>query len=198
MSEEINNIVVYKNKIKKEILDISKEDLEAYKIIEWQKVEHFAGIYKHYYGTHLSLDTWDYKVDATTLPILVEIRDILNYSALTHPITEEEVVIFNQKEQEKKLADLQAKKAEEKAKWDSLTPKEQKSQLRTKFVKKLFIGTMVVAVLGLSLLMFKAETTTYPYPKDGCPSRHYWDKKGTIFSWQGSCKPYHNLPGFGS
>lgn len=176
MSEKIDNIVVYKNKIKKEILDISKEDLEAYKSIEWENVFEF----------------WNAHKDEKVLPILVEIRNILNYSALTHPITWEEHQALLDLEKAKKNDEQEAKRAEEKAAWDALTPEEKNFILKTRFVNKLFMGIVVFVLVGLSLLILKSEITTYPYPKDGCPSKHYWDEKGTIFSWKGSCKPYYN------
>jgi hypothetical protein len=118
--------------------------------------------------------------------LLIQVRDLLGYSWETYPITNEEISIINKREKEKRLAELQAKMAEKQARWDSLTPEEQKFELRTRFVRRL-LGMAIATVLVIGGFFLWQDSQPHPYPKEGCPINHFWDEDN------GVCKKYYNL-----
>lgn len=171
----VENFVVFKNKLRKEISETPEEDLEAYKKFEWERAVAWWG------------PSWDnIKNDRYDTNLLVQVRDLLGYSWETHPVTKEEISILNQREKEKRFAELQAKIAEKQARWDSLTPEEQKFELRTKFVHRL-LGMAVATVLVIGGFLLWQDSQPHPYPKQGCPINHFWDEDN------GVCKKYYNL-----
>jgi len=126
----VENFVVFKNKLRKEMSETPEEDLEAYKKFEWERAVAWWG------------PSWDnIKNDKVDKNLLVQVRDLLGYSWETYPITDEEHSILDQRAKEKRLADRQAKKEADRARlelqlkeqqeaWDRLTPEEQSAQLK--------------------------------------------------------------------
>lgn len=177
----VENFVVFKNKIRKEMSETPQEDLEMYKKFEWERAVGWWG------------NSWNnIKNNRVDLNLLVQIRDLLGYSWETHPITNDECHIINKRNMEKRYAEVvakrEAKEAEKKAAWDALTPEEQQFELRSKFIHKLFGMAIATVLIVGGFLLVKDNITTYPYPAEGCPTNHFWDEK------EGVCKKYYNLP----
>ena len=173
----VENFVVFKNKIRKEMSETPEEDLEMYKKFEWERAVGWWG------------NSWNnIKNNRVDLNLLVQIRDLLGYSWETHPITNNEIDALNEREREKRLAELKKQQEEALAAWNALTPEEQQFELRSKFIHKLFGMAIATVLIVGGFLLVKDNITTYPYPAEGCPTNHFWDEK------EGVCKKYYNLP----
>jgi hypothetical protein len=126
----VENFVVYKNKIRKEMAETPAEDLEAYKKFEWERAYETWG------------PSWNnIKNDKVRKDLLAQVRDVLGYSVEDYPVTDEEVkaenLKYKQKMQEMKrirlqeklyMQELALKEAQEA--WDKLTPEEQEAKLK--------------------------------------------------------------------
>ncbi len=69
------NFVIYLNNLKKEMSEISAEDLKEYKEIEWNKAS--------YIYAKSPLDS--------ELQKLIRVRDLFGYSSIDYPVTKEEI-----------------------------------------------------------------------------------------------------------
>lgn len=126
----VENFVVYKNKIRKEMAETPEEDLEAYKSFEWERAVETWG------------NSWEnIKNDRARLDLLAQVRDILGYSSIDYPCTHDEIKAANEKykkeQADKKEADraikaytLELQLKEQQEAWDRLTPEEQSAQLK--------------------------------------------------------------------
>ena len=126
----VENFVIYKNKIRKEMSETPKEDLDAYKKFEWERaVETWGNSWKNITNNRVRLD------------LLAQIRDLLGYTVTLYPCTEEEVYAASEKakkaREDKKEADRVARVQEldlilkrDRELWDSLTPEEQSAKLK--------------------------------------------------------------------
>ena len=172
----VENFVVFKNKIRKEMSETPQEDLEMYKKFEWERAVEWWGI------------SWNNATNGkVNLDLLVQVRDLLGYSWETHPITNDEIDTLNKREKEKRLAELKKQQEEALAAWNALTPEEQKQKLKSQFISRLFAwGTAFIAIFCIFLLV--KPDYVHPYPVSGCPTNHFWDSK------EGICKKYYNLP----
>jgi hypothetical protein len=126
----VENFVVYKNKIRKEMAETPAEDLEAYKRFEWERAVETWG------------DSWNnIKNDRVRKDLLAQVRDVLGYSVEEYPCTNEEIDMAYQKAKKERAdkreadriarvqaMDLELKQAQEA--WDKLTPEEQDAKLK--------------------------------------------------------------------
>ena len=122
----VENFVIYKNKIRKEMAETPEEDLDAYKKFEWERAVETWGF------SWDNIKNGNYRQD-----LLAQIRDLLGYSVEDYPCTDEELEAARLKRkqeqaekikirlQEKELAIKQAQEA-----WDKLTPEEQNVKLK--------------------------------------------------------------------
>lgn len=126
----VENFVIYKNKIRKEMAETPAEDLEAYKRFEWERAVETWGL------------SWNnIKNDNYRQDLLAQVRDVLGYSVEDYPVTDEEIkaenLKYKQKQEEIKrkrlqenlyMQELALKEAQEA--WDKLTPEEQDAKLK--------------------------------------------------------------------
>jgi|LakMenEpi13Oct10_1017325.scaffolds.fasta_scaffold00217_8 hypothetical protein len=144
----VENFVLLKNKIRKEMSETPAEDLEAYKRFEWEKWSEEWG------------NSWDNIKNGATEPnLLAQVRDVLGYSVEQYPCTKEEIDAAYAKAKkeraERKEADRlarvqQLKEAQEA--FDRLTPEEQSAQLEKnrKEAQRKFVRNAIT----LSILVF--------------------------------------------
>ena len=86
------NFVIYLNNLKKEISEISAEDLQEYKKIEWDKA---CYIYAK-------------SPSDSDLQKLLRVRDLFGYSGIDYPVTEEEIKL-NRKVYDDKIKSIMLK-----------------------------------------------------------------------------------------
>ena len=151
----VENFVLLKNKIRKEMSETPAEDLEAYKRFEWEKWSEEWG------------NSWhNLKNDLTEPNLLAQIRDLLGYSVEQYPCTKEEINAANAKAKKERadrkeadrLAKVQQLKEAQEA-FDRLTPEEQSAQLEKnrkeaerKFVKNAITGLILISVIVVFIL----------------------------------------------
>ena len=151
----VENFVVYKNKIRKEMSETQKEDLDAYKKFEWERAVETWG------------NSWNnIKNDRVRLDLLAQIRDLLGYTVTLYPCTKEEIDAASEKAKkaraDKKEADRVAKVQAQDLllkQWDSLTTEEKSAKLkqeRKESMEKLLhfsiIPLMVIGFLAVYLV----------------------------------------------
>jgi len=126
----VENFVVYKNKIRKEMAETPEEDLEEYKKFEWER----------------ALETWGHswenvRHNRTRPDLLAQVRDILGYSSIDYPCTDDEIKAANERYRKEQADRKEANRAiraytlelqlkEQQEAWDRLTPEEQSAQLK--------------------------------------------------------------------
>jgi len=118
------NFVIYLNNLKKEMSEISAEDLQEYKEIEWQKAYSAWGVPDMSFGR----DTEK----------LLRVRDIFGYSSIDYPITDEEVKL-NRKVYKDKFEAIMLKVGSKIDSEEVLSPEEQefyKKELENVLKKK--------------------------------------------------------------
>ena len=132
----VENFVVFKNKIRKEMSETPEEDLEMYKKFEWERAVAWWG------------DSWNnIKHDRVKLDLLVQVRDLLGYSWETHPITTQEYKTLNQIDKEKRLAEKKAKEQAMLEEWNSLSPEEKEFRTRNGFIMAVVFCATVMGVV---------------------------------------------------
>ena len=151
----VENFVMLKNKLRKEMSETPAEDLEAYKRFEWEKWSEEWG------------NSWDNIKNGTTEPnLLAQVRDVLGYSVEQYPCTKEEIDAAYAKAKKERadrkeadrLAKVQQLKEAQEA-FDRLTPAEQVAQVlqnrkeaKRKFVKNAITGLILISVIVLFIL----------------------------------------------
>lgn len=151
----VENFVLLKNKIRKEMSETPAEDLEAYKRFEWEKWNEEWG------------NSWHNLKNGLTEPnLLAQIRDLLGYSVEQYPCTKEEIDMAYAKAKKEKadrkeadrLARVQQLKEAQEA-FNRLTPEEQSIQLeknrkeaKRKFVKNAITGLILISVIVVFIL----------------------------------------------
>jgi hypothetical protein len=172
----VENFVVFKNKLRKEMAETLQEDLEMYKKFEWERAVEWWGA------------SWDNIMNnKMDLNLLVQVRDLLGYSWETHPVTPDECKIINKREADKRVAEfnakIEAKKAAKQAAWNALTAEEQEFELKMKFFyKAAIIALSLVAFVGFGAPKLLNNWESTP-PPAGCPTGQWWDGKECKNNW---------------
>ena len=94
----VENFVVYKNKIRKEMSETPAEDLEAYKKFEWERAKAWWGF------------SWNnIKNDRMDENLLIQVRDLLGYSWETYPLQMKKYQLLIREKKKKDLLNFRLK-----------------------------------------------------------------------------------------
>ena len=144
----VENFVMLKNKLRKEMSETPSEDLEAYKRFEWEKWSEEWG------------NSWhNIKNDLTEPNLLAQVRDVLGYSVEQYPCTKEEINAANAKAKKERADKKEADRLAKVQAFDRLTPAEQVAQVlqnrkeaKRKFVLNAITGLILISVIVLFIL----------------------------------------------